>query len=338
VEQMLWDRLAPGSQKTYSSSFKHWKLFRSCADPPLPVFLFGKDPVEDEMELLRFVYWMGFVVGYQYSTVHVALYAMRYMHLVYGYGDVLKDKHRLTLAKLALKRHSNKPRRKVAATTAMLADVMAHSNLSVWKDLLCMTAISFGFFFLLRASEYLGSHQGAYLDYVVRVGSLTFLDSQGRLLNPAHDDLNNSHELIVNIPGSKTDLYNHGQRLNIHLSSEALNPLRLILAMWRSTPAHFREPNRFLFQYGSGPLHRDVVSSILKKAAIRLGADPKNVAPHSLRAGGATAMYHAGYSTAEIQLRGRWVSDCWMIYIWQGRGISKRLVERLCAVDYAPLM
>ena len=152
------------------------------------------------------------------------------------------------------------------------------------------------------------------------------------------DGPSDSKELIINIPGSKTDLYNHGQRLNIHLSTEALNPLRLILVMWRMRPAHFREPNRFLFQFEGRPLHRDVVSSLLKEAAIRLGADPRNVAPHSLRAGGATAMYHAGYSTAEIQLRGRWVSDCWMIYIWQGRGISKSLVERLCAVEYAPLM
>ena len=33
------------------------------------------------------------------------------------------------------------------------------------------------------------------------------------------------------------------------------------------------------------------------------------------RAGGASAMYHNGFSAEEIQRRGRWVSDVWKVYI-----------------------
>lgn len=337
VQRLLLARLAPGSQTTYANQFRHWKKWRACGPPEQGLYLDGRDPVADEEELLKFVFWMGVTLGYQYSTVHVTLYAIRYMHIMQGVNDVLKDKPRLALAKLGLKRLSHKPRRKIAATIALLRDIMAHQDLTKWEDLLAITAVSFGFFFLLRASEYLNSQGGAYLEYVIRVGSLTFLDAAGHELCPGVNDLGSTRELIVTIPGSKTDKYNQGQRLNVHYSADALNPIGLLLKMWRMRPGHFSSPERFLFQGKDGPLKREVVSKLLKDGAVRLGADPRNVAPHSLRAGGATAMYNAGYSTAEIQLRGRWVSDCWMIYIWQGRGISKKLVERLCAVDYAPL-
>ena len=76
------------------------------------------------------------------------------------------------------------------------------------------------------------------------------------------------------------------------------------------------------------------MSKLLKESAVRLGADPKTVGTHSLRAGGATAMYHAGYSPTQIQMRGRWVSDCWLQYIWKGRDEAVGLVEKLLSTGF----
>jgi integrase len=66
------------------------------------------------------------------------------------------------------------------------------------------------------------------------------------------------------------------------------------------------------------------VQSLLKEAASRDGFDQNDFTSHSLRAGGASAMYHNGFTVEEIQRRGRWASDVWKIYI---QGISVEAAE-----------
>ena len=79
---------------------------------------------------------------------------------------------------------------------------------------------------------------------------------------------------------------------------------------------------------------RERVGQLIKEAAVRMGADPKDVASHSLRAGGATALFNAGYTPTEIQMRGRWVSDCWLQYIWRGRETAKGVVEKMLSARF----
>ena len=52
---------------------------------------------------------------------------------------------------------------------------------------------------------------------------------------------------------------------------------------------------------------------------MRLGLPAEHVTSHSLRAGGATAMWAMGKSDAEIQFRGRWKSLCYKLYVWGSR-------------------
>ena len=68
-------------------------------------------------------------------------------------------------------------------------------------------------------------------------------------------------------------------------------------------------------------LERSTVDTALKAAAVALGLDPADHATHSLRAGGATALYAIGsqWPPSKIQRRGRWLSDCWLLYIWPDR-------------------
>jgi hypothetical protein len=82
-------------------------------------------------------------------------------------------------------------------------------------------------------------------------------------------------------------------------------------------------------------LERATVNKALRDTAARMGLDPDAHKTHSLRAGGASALFALGWPPAKIQRRGRWVSDCWLLYVWQGRQDSKGLVEDLCAFDFS---
>ena len=57
----------------------------------------------------------------------------------------------------------------------------------------------------------------------------------------------------------------------------------------------------------------------------------------SLRAGGASAMYHAGFSAEEIQRRGRWAIDRWKRYVHAGRTKAKDTAERMAKADFQHL-
>ena len=63
------------------------------------------------------------------------------------------------------------------------------------------------------------------------------------------------------------------------------------------------------------PLRETQIATLLKVAAISLGKDPNHFGTHSLRSGGATAMFKGSISKTAIKLFGRWTSDAFERYI-----------------------
>jgi hypothetical protein len=53
---------------------------------------------------------------------------------------------------------------------------------------------------------------------------------------------------------------------------------------------------------------------ILKVAARTVGDTTTGISSHSLRGGGATALYSKGYTREQIMFLGRWRSDSWLVY------------------------
>ena len=74
-----------------------------------------------------------------------------------------------------------------------------------------------------------------------------------------------------------------------------------------STPM-FRRPDGSAFSVSE---LRDIVKALMRA----VGEDPDEFGAHSLRIGGATALYAAGADPIHIKPMGRWSSDCWRIYV-----------------------
>ena len=110
---------------------------------------------------------------------------------------------------------------------------------------------------------------------------------------------------------------------------------RLCVVAWlkhllRLKPKHFQDPAQFLFTMSDGKvLSRDKMASVLKGAARRLGLKESEIDVVSLRSGGATAMYRAGFSVEAIQRRGRWASTCWKIYVQESRDTARDVAARM---------
>ena len=203
----------------------------------------------------------------------------------------------------------------------MLHEAYANGGLdcAVWDDLLLLTAICTAFAFLLRSSEYLRKGEAPDAEKCLGVEHI-IVSLRGEDYH-APDDVNDN-EVVIFQPGSKNDWLGQGTSNNIYEDPDnsPLCVVRLFNLLRAMKPRFLRAVGTPLFTLTSGlVIHRDLVEKTLRAAAERLNLPMEMFSTHSLRAGGATAMWAAKYTVEEIQRQGRWVSQCFRIYIWEGR-------------------
>ena len=92
-----------------------------------------------------------------------------------------------------------------------------------------------------------------------------------------------------------------------------------LLRRW--APERFREgpEGRLpLFRWSNGNvLKREEVQGALQKAAEACGLPPSRFMSHSLRIGGASALYHATNDIEMVKRFGRWSSGAVHSYLWE---------------------
>ena len=163
--------------------------------------------------------------------------------------------------------------------------------------------------FLLRASEYLGEATELWDETKVLRRRDIRWRRRGRYLT----DYVGADEVQITIRASKTDQYREGSRRSLTLSGQTLCVVKALQAVFRATPRVSDVSPLFSLQ-GHGMITRGFVSEVLKSAAKDLGYPTTGLSSHSLRGGGATALWNAGRTVEEICYLGRWKSDSWKIY------------------------
>ena len=105
---------------------------------------------------------------------------------------------------------------------------------------------------------------------------------------------------------------------------------------WRDYERHF--PQRLagsesrlpLARYADGSyIRRETVQARLAVAAAACGVDRSKMGSHSLRIGGATALYHVTGDLQVVRRFGRWSSDAFHAYLWESHEQMKGLAGRM---------
>ena len=82
----------------------------------------------------------------------------------------------------------------------------------------------------------------------------------------------------------------------------------------------------FRWEDGS-PVTRTEVEDLLGTAALQEGMPADTLNTHSLRVGGASALYHATGGNAPVVKRlGRWASEAYEGYLWEDRTLTRGLL------------
>ena len=89
-----------------------------------------------------------------------------------------------------------------------------------------------------------------------------------------------------------------------------------------------------LFRYESGtPITREEVQKLLQLAAIADGQPASRYGSHSLRIGGATAIYMTSQDLEHVKRFGRWSSSSFHNYLWESHGKQKGLAKGMASAD-----
>jgi hypothetical protein len=96
-------------------------------------------------------------------------------------------------------------------------------------------------------------------------------------------------------------------------STKWLCPVRAASALLREGSG--QPPTTPLCAVDRVALSAKEIERVIKQAAAHVVGDGSRYGTHSLRSGGATAMFEAGCGDTTIKLQGRWSSDCFQRYV-----------------------
>ena len=79
------------------------------------------------------------------------------------------------------------------------------------------------------------------------------------------------------------------------------------------------------------------IQTLLELAAKKHGVDPQHIGSHSLRFGGATALWAAYRDTGLVKRWGRWATDSFQTYVWEARTTARGVQDAMAAADFSLL-
>ena len=335
--EAVMSKLSEGTRAAYEIGWKQWCLWRRLEKKDIYLVGEGKEArKQDEDELLRFMTYLAHVMKRTEGTIKQRLFAIKMGHLVAGHEDPTLHRTRIWAALNGFKRWQPDTNRKYPVLPNMLRWMKRHlaenGSYDRANGVIMWAVVMTGFFFLLRASEFLVSAGRSWGTTRVLKGS----NVEGRKDNKQVATLHHAEEVVIYLSGSKTDQFNQGAVRNQFRSGSDLCVVSALAAYQALCPERFAgaESEMPLFRYMDGrPIPRTDLQSLIQLAAVADGQASTRYGSHSLRIGGATALYQSTHDLEVVKRFGRWNSEAFHAYLWETHEKQKNLAKGVAKAD-----
>ena len=331
---LMLSRYASSTAQSYKAQWGWWQLFCHRRGENPVRFVPSYDRAEEQL-VIDYMVHCATNEAKAPGTVKMRLAAIRSTHLTLGYPDPLAHMPRVPLAMAGLKRRFGTKVRRMPVTPEMLTWLGKHLMKSEERSLL-WGALTLGFFFLLRASEYLDTgwqdpKRG------LRGADIT-LKSKGKTLGIS--DIVLADEVTLLVRGSKTDIYNRGQVRNHFKTEEDVCVVKALIGLYQHFPQRYQggsESAELLFRTRDDkPIPRSAIQALIERAAKGMNLPEGDLGTHSLRFGGASALWAQFQDASLVQRWGRWASSSFQTYIWEARESARGVARKMITADLTP--
>ena len=328
--------LAPSTRNSYRKGWASFEDFCSRAETKYGPAFSETDPKEEvENTLIAFVVAEVHHHGNQGGSAANKLAAVVHYHKTHIGTDLVANSRRLPLVLAGLKRETGGAgNAKRPVRMLMLKTIRRTLTLDIFEHALAWGAVTLGFFFLLRVGNITGVDERALED-----GDLTLCDSAGTPMDWSDPgvSIEEGDELVLIQRDSKTDRDKVGKALTQGRSGTDVCPVAAFIALIRARQQvgiQYEPQGKFLRRRGKPAVFsRLEVAALLQRTAVFMGEQPEDYGTHSLRKGGASALYAANVPLANIRQTGGWKSDSIFTYLWQSREVGRSLAAKMVSAD-----
>lgn len=344
VEEWLEDHMAgdkaAATEKAYGSMWQKWKAWCGRQGWQSPFLNHKEDALENENKILGFLGYLGWL-GSSSATLKQALFAIKDAHKKGGAGDPTSGMHRLWILTNAMDRQAVRRPRRLGVTPGMLVwigkkmiePLENEKGTPSWADcVVVVAALTTAWFFMLRAREF--SDSGGVDEESVVSGCDLRFSKDGELAGEGE-----ANEVTLQFRKTKADQLAFGESKTLKATERRfLCPVEALERMRLTWPRRFNAANqeglRPLFRWSSGAvLKRTEVQLLLQRAAQGVGLPPERFLSHSLRIGGATALYQATADVELVKRMGRWSSSAVQRYLHDGGSTIPRVSQQMAALE-----
>ena len=278
---ILVQHRAPGTVRTYISSFNLWKEWAKGYNAPyLPA------------DVTHFALYLVFLIQQErsLSTVNSAIYGVNWVHKICGHAELAAHPLISQIREAAQRILAKAPKRKSPLSTEVVKSILSRLADGNLAELQVAAFVALGFFGFLRWDD------------------LTQLSLDCLKFETTH--------LAVFLEKRKNDQFRQGSWVMISRSAVEPCPVQIIQS-FIDKGRHVNSSKLFRkilhskngFSLRADPMSYSRANELFKAELKKEGLDTKSYGLHSLRAGGATAAAALGVPDRLFQRHGGWRSE-----------------------------
>ena len=287
-----------------------------------------------EDQLLQYVTHLRRTMRRKHSTIKQKIGAIADRHALAKRVDLLSDMPLLGRAMRTAKREDGASPLKVPASPPVIRRALqiTRGRLSRKDAIVARAVLTTGFTFMLRCGEFLSRDARGVDDAkVIRGVDVSLRTAVGPVEKGKEES---AEEMWVYQRSAKADQAGEGSVIahtRVTGTAQEMCPVDAMVDLVRAFPKRTRsEAGLPLFRWSNGePVQRIEVRDTLRVAAAAEGLPADRVHVHSLRLGGATALWGATGNLQLVQRLGRWRSDAVHRYLWETGNLTRGLAQRM---------